>query len=73
VNTLAKNNSTNTPVEPKVVSSVANLATMLTTAQGIINKHPRGTATRGLIRIHLLMDLHKTRLRRTRVREELIT
>jgi hypothetical protein len=56
-----------------VVSSVANLATMLTTAQGAINRHPKRTATKELIRTHLLVDLHRTRLHRTRVREELIT
>jgi hypothetical protein len=49
-----------------VVSSVANLATMPTTYQGVTNRHPRRTATRGLTRKHLLMDLHRTRLHRTR-------
>jgi hypothetical protein len=52
---------------PMVVLSVAKLATMLTTAQGTINRNPRRIATRRLIRTHLLMDLHKTRLCRTRV------
>jgi hypothetical protein len=55
-----------------VVSSVANLATMPTTAQGIINKHLGRTATRGLTKTHLLVDLHRTRLHRTRVEEESI-
>jgi hypothetical protein len=55
-----------------VVSSVANLATMLITAQGVINRDPRRTATRGLTRTHLLVDLHRTRLYRTRVGEESI-
>jgi hypothetical protein len=41
-----------------VVSSVANLATMATTGQGITNRHPRRTTTRGLTRTHLLVDLH---------------
>jgi hypothetical protein len=56
-----------------VVSSVVNLATMLTTAQGVTNRHPRRTATRGLTRTHLLVDLHRTRLHRTRVGLESIT
>jgi hypothetical protein len=72
VNTPAKNNNTTTPVQPNVVSSVANLATMPTTAQGVTNRHPRSTATRGLTRTHLLVDLHRTRLHRTRVEEESI-
>jgi hypothetical protein len=55
-----------------VISSVANLATMLTTAQSVINRHPRRTATRGLTRTHLLVDLHRIRLCRTRVEEESI-
>jgi hypothetical protein len=46
---------------------------MLTIAQGAINRHPRGTTTKELIRIHLLVDLQRTRLHRTRVREDLIT
>jgi hypothetical protein len=54
------------------ISNVANLATMLTTAQDVINGHPRRTATRGLTRTHLLMDLHRTKLHRTRVEEELV-
>ena len=58
---------------PMDVSSAVSLTTMLTTAQGAINRHPRGTSTKELIRIHLFMDLHRTRQRRTRVREELIT
>jgi hypothetical protein len=41
------------------VSSVANFATMTTTAQGVINRHPRRIATRGLTRTHLLVDLHR--------------
>jgi hypothetical protein len=45
---------------------------MLISAQGVINRHHRRTATRGLTRTHLLMDLHRTRLRRTRVGEESI-
>jgi hypothetical protein len=45
------------------VSSVANLATMLITAQGIIDRHPRRTATTGLTRTHLIMDLHRKTLK----------
>jgi hypothetical protein len=55
---------------PMVVSSVANMAIMPTTAPGVTNRHPRRTTTRGMTRTHLLMDLHRTRLHRTRVEEE---
>jgi hypothetical protein len=54
------------------VSTVANLDNMLTTAHGAINRHPKGTTTKGLIITHLLVELHRTRLRRTRVMEEFI-
>jgi hypothetical protein len=55
---------------PMAVSSVANLATMPTTTPGVTHRHPRRTATIGLTRTHLLVDLHRTRLRRTRVEED---
>jgi hypothetical protein len=55
-----------------VVSSVANLATMPTTDQGITNRYPRRTTTRGLTRTHLLVDPHRTILHITRVEEESI-
>jgi hypothetical protein len=52
------------------VSSVEKLAIMPTTAQSATHRHPRGTIVKELIRIHLLVVLHRTRLRKTRVREE---
>jgi hypothetical protein len=53
--------------------SVVNLVIMPTIALSTTHRHSRGIAIKELIRIHLLVDLHRTRLRRTRVREELIT
>jgi hypothetical protein len=58
---------------PMAVSSAANLAIMLTTAQGTTNRHPRRTAVRELTRTHPLVDLCKTKRRRTRIEEGLIT
>jgi hypothetical protein len=54
------------------VLGVEKLVIMTTTAQSATHRHPRGTALKDLIRIHLLMVLYKTRLYKTRVREELI-
>jgi hypothetical protein len=48
------------------------LVIMPTIALSATHRHPRGTTIKVLIRIHLLMELHRTRLRRTIVREELI-
>jgi len=53
-----------------VVSSVANLATMPTTALGITHKHPKRATTKGMTRTPLLVDLHRTRLCGTRGEEE---
>jgi hypothetical protein len=46
---------------PMAVLSVANLDTMLTTAQGATNRHLRRTAARELTRTHMLVDLHRTK------------
>jgi hypothetical protein len=54
---------------PMVVSSAVSLATMLTTAQSATNKHLRKAILRGMTRTPLLVDLLRTRLRRTRVEE----
>jgi hypothetical protein len=51
---------------------VVKLVIFPTIALSATHRHPRGTTIKELIRIHLLVELHGTRLRRTRVREELI-
>jgi hypothetical protein len=45
---------------------------MPTIALSATHRHPRGTAIKELIRIHLLVELHRTRLHNPRVKEELI-
>jgi hypothetical protein len=52
------------------VSSAVSLAIMLTTAQGATSKHLRRATIRGMTKTPLLVDLHRTGLRRTRVGEE---
>jgi hypothetical protein len=49
---------------------VVNLATIPTTAPCVTHTHPRRATTRGMTRTPLLVDLHKTRLHRTKVEEE---
>jgi hypothetical protein len=56
-----------------VVSSAVSWATMLTTTQGATSRHPRKAITREMTRTPPLVDLHKTRLRRTKVEEGSIT
>jgi hypothetical protein len=51
---------------------VLNFVIMPTIALRATHRHPRGTTVKELIRIHLLVVLHRTRLHRTRVRDELI-
>jgi hypothetical protein len=53
-----------------VVSSLVSLAIMLTTAIGATSRHLRRATIRGMTRTPLLVDLHRTRLHRTRVEEE---
>jgi hypothetical protein len=53
------------------VSSVVNLVIMPTDLSAT-HRHPRRITIKELIRMHLLVVQHRTRLRRTRVREELI-
>jgi hypothetical protein len=72
MNTPAKNNSTTTPVQPNGYFKCGELGHYANNCPRHNQQTPRGTTTRGLITIHLLVDLHKRRLRRTRVREELI-
>jgi hypothetical protein len=52
------------------VSSAVSLAIMLTTALGATIRHLRRTTIRRMTRTPLLVDLHRTGLRRTRVEEE---
>jgi hypothetical protein len=58
---------------PMAVSSAVSWATMLTTAQGANSRHLRKAVTREMTRTPPLVDLLKTRLRRTRVEEGSIT
>jgi hypothetical protein len=58
---------------PMDVSSAVNWATMLTTAQGATNRHPRKAIIRGMTRTPPLVDLLRTRHRRTRAEEGSIT
>jgi hypothetical protein len=51
------------------VSNVEKLVTMQTTAQSATHKHPIGITIKDLIRIHMLMVMHRTRLRKIRVKE----
>jgi hypothetical protein len=57
---------------PMAVSSAMSLAIMLTTAQGATSRHLRRATIKGVTRTPLLVDLHRTGLRRTRVEEESI-
>jgi hypothetical protein len=54
---------------PMAVSSAVSWTTMLTTAQGATNIHLRKAIIRGMTRTPPLVDLLRTRLRRTRVEE----
>jgi hypothetical protein len=72
VNTLAKIKIQLLQSNLVDASSVVNLVIMPTIALSATHRHPRGTTVKELNRIHLLVVLHRTRLRRTRVREELI-
>jgi hypothetical protein len=58
---------------PMVVSNVVSLAIMLTTALSATNRHLRRATIRGMIRTPLLVDLRRTKHRRTRIEEGLIT
>jgi hypothetical protein len=58
---------------PMAVSSAVSWATMLTTAQSATNRHLRKAITRGMTRTPPLVDLHRTKLHRTRVEEGSIT
>jgi hypothetical protein len=58
---------------PMDVSSAVNWATMLTTAQGATNKHPKGAILRRMTRTPPLVDLLRTRHHRTRAEEGSIT
>ena len=66
MNTQARSNNQSNPM---VVSSAVSLAIMLTTALGATSRHLRRATIRGMTRTPLLVDLHRTRLRRTRVKE----
>jgi hypothetical protein len=54
---------------PMAVSSAVSWATMLTTAQGATSRHLRKAIIREMTKTPPLVDLHRTRLRRTRVEE----
>jgi hypothetical protein len=58
---------------PMAASSVVNWATMPTTAKGATSRHPRKAIIRGMTRTPPLVDLLRTRLRRTRAEEGSIT
>jgi hypothetical protein len=58
---------------PMDVSSAVNWAIMLTTAQGATSKHPKGAILRKMTRTPPLVDLLRTRHRRTRAEEGSIT
>jgi hypothetical protein len=58
---------------PMAASSAVNWATMLTTAQGATSKHPKGAILRRMTRTPPLVDLLRTRHRRTRAEEGSIT
>jgi hypothetical protein len=58
---------------PMDVSSAVSWATMLTTAQNATSRHIRKAIIREMTKTPPLVDLHRTRLRRTRVEEGSIT
>jgi hypothetical protein len=58
---------------PMAASSAVNKATMPTTAQGATSRHPRKAIIRGMTRTPPLVDLLRTRLRRTIAKEGSIT
>jgi hypothetical protein len=55
---------------PMAVSSAVSLAIMPTTTLGATSRYLKRATIREMTRTPLLMDLHRTRLRRTRVEEE---
>ena len=57
---------------PVDVLNVVNLVITPTIALSATHRHLRGTSAKELIRRHLLVELNRARLRRTRLREELI-